>query len=242
MILRTVISLGWSPLLITTLSVVGYLYEWPIELLAPILIIILVIGLVTAATGASEKDLEKLSQKLRQLAGYFNRRFMGNSPLSIFAIIESLFNVDNPKLRDWVRACDMSQRIFHAWGDGFISRVESDIRTRSFKAYLRTYLNELWLINSHYHEFVEQFYEVAEKFELPQETIDQYNRFVVEYNAFAQNFRESISELKKFARTEIEPPSVKMARELSGVKPPPTTQEREEKLPKAPRDNRGYYL
>jgi hypothetical protein len=242
MILRTVISLGWSPLLITALAVVGYRYEWPIEILAPILIIILVIGLVTAATGAREKELEKLSQKLRQLAGYFNRRFMGNSSLSIFAIIQSLFNVDNPKLWDWARACDMSQRVFNTWSSSFVSRVESDIRARSFKTYLRTYLNELWLINSHYHEFVEQFYEVAENIELPQETIDQYNRFVVEYNAFAQNFRESISELKKFARTEIEPPSVKLARELLETKPPQTTQEKEEKLPKTPRDNRGYYL
>ena len=241
MILRTVISLGWSPLLITALAVVGYRYEWPIEILAPILIIILVIGLVTAATGAREKELEKLSQKLRQLAGYFNRRFMGNSSLSIFAIIQSLFNVDNPKLWDWARACDMSQRVFNTWSSSFVSRVESDIRARSFKTYLRTYLNELWLINSHYHEFVEQFYEVAENIELPQETIDQYNRFVVEYNAFAQNFRESISELKKFARTEIEPPSVKMARELSGVKPPQTTQEREEK-PSQPTEHKGYIL
>ena len=241
MILRTVIGLGWSPLLITALAVVGYRYEWPIEILAPILIIILVIGLVTAATGAREKELEKLSQKLRQLAGYFNRRFMGNSSLSIFAIIQSLFNVDNPKLWDWARACDMSQRVFNTWSSSFVSRVESDIRARSFKTYLRTYLNELWLINSHYHEFVEQFYEVAENIELPQETIDQYNRFVVEYNAFAQNFRESISELKKFARTEIEPPSVKMARELSGVKPPQTTQEREEK-PSQPTEHKGYIL
>ena len=241
MILRTVISLGWSPLLITALTVVGYRYEWPIEILAPILIIILVIGLVTAATGAREKELEKLSQKLRQLAGYFNRRFMGNSSLSIFAIIQSLFNVDNPKLWDWARACDMSQRVFNTWSSSFVSRVESDVRTRSFKTYLRTYLNELWLINSHYHEFVEQFYEVAENIELPQETVDQYNRFVVEYNAFAQNFRESISELKKFARTEIEPPSVKMARQLPETKSPQTTQEREEK-PSQPTEHKGYIL
>ncbi len=241
MILRTIASLGWSPILITALAVVGYIYEWPIEILAPILVIILVIGLVMAAIGAREKELEKLSQKLRQLAGYFNRRFMGNSSLSIFAIIQSLFNVDNPKLWDWARACDMSQRVFNTWSSSFVSRVESDVRTRRFDIHLRTYLNELWLINSHYHEFVEQFYEVAENIELPQETIDQYNRFVVEYNVFVQNLRDSISELKKIARTEIEPPSVKMARELSGVKSPQTTQEEEEKPPQ-PTEHKGYIM
>ena len=185
--------------------------------------------------------MEKISQKLRQLAGYFNRRFMGNSPLSIFAIIESLFNIDNPKLRDWVRACDMSQRVFNTWSSSFVSRVESDTRTRRFDAHLRNYLNELWLISSHYHEFVEQFYEVAEKAEIPQETVDQYNRFVMEYNAFAQDFRDSISELKKFARTEIEPPSVKLARELSPVKPFQTTQQ-EELKPAQPTEHTGYIM
>jgi len=143
---------------------------------------------------------------------------MGSSSLSIFAIIDSLFNIDNPKLWDWARACDISQRIFNTWCSSFISRVESDIRTRRFDIYLRTYLNELWLVNSHYFEFVEQFYEVAAKVEIPRETIDQYNRFVMEYNAFAQDFRDNISELKKVARTEIEPPSVKFAKELSVVK------------------------
>jgi len=218
MILRTIISWGWSPILITALAVVGYIYEWPIAALAPVLIIILVIGLAMAVIGAKEEEAEHSSQKLRQLAGYFNRRFMGNSSLSIFAIIASLFNIDNPKLWDWARACDMSQRVFNTWCNSFIARVESDTRTRRFDAYLRTYLNELWLISSHYYEFVEQFYEIAEKVELPRETIDQYNRFVVEYNAFVQNFRDSISELKKVARTEIEPPSVKFAKELAKAK------------------------
>jgi len=241
MILRTVVSWGWSPILITALAVVGYIYEWPIEVLAPVLIIILVIGLVVAATGAREKEVEHLARKIKQLAGYFNRRFMGNSSLSIFAIIESLFNIDNPKLWDWARACDISRRVFNTWCDSFISRVESDIRARRFDVYWRTYLNELWLINNHYYEFVEQFYEVAEKIELPQETVDQYNRFVVEYNAFAQNFRDSISELKKFARTEIEPPSVKLAKELSGIKPPQATHEGEEK-PSQPIQHKGYIM
>ena len=217
-VLKTIVNWGWSPILITALAVVGFIYEWPIGVVAPVLIIILVIGLVVAVIGAREKELELSSQRLRQLAGYFNRRFMGSSSLSIFAIIESLFKVDEPKLWDWARACDMAQRIFDTWCSSFISRVESDIRTRKFNVYLRTYLNELWLLNSHYFEFIEQFYELAEKVEIPRETIDQYNRFVMEYNAFAQDFRDNISELRKVAKTEIEPPSVKFAKGLSEVK------------------------
>ncbi len=241
MILRTIVSWSWSPILITALAVVGYIYEWPIEILAPVLTIILVIGLVMVVTGTREKEVEQLSRKIRQLSGYFNRRFAGNSSLSIFTIIDSLFKVDNPKVWDWARACDMSKRIFNTWCDSFISRVESDVRMRGFTVYLRTYLNELWLINNHYYEFVEQFYEIAEKVETPRETIDQYNRFVVEYNAFVQNFQDSISELKKIARTEIEPPSVKLAKELSGMKSPQATPEGKEK-PSQTTEHKGYYL
>jgi len=240
-ILRTIINWGWSPVLITALAVLGFIYEWPIELVAPLLGVILVIGLVVAVIGARERQLELSSLRLKQLAGYFNRRFTGNSSLSIFAIIDSLFKVDNSQLWDWARACDMSARIFNTWCNSFISRLESDIRTRGFSAYLRTFLNELWLINSHYYEFVEQFYEIAEKVEIPPETIDQYNRFVMEYNSFAQNFMDSIAELKKVAKTEIEPPSVKFARELSRVKPLQATKEGEAKPSKATRD-KGYYL
>jgi len=214
--LRTIVSWGWCPILITALAVVGFIFEWEIWVVAPYLFIILAIGLVIAVVRAREKQLELSSQRLRQLAGYFNRRFTGTSSLSIFAIIDSLFNIDNPELWDWARACDMVQRIFNTWCDSFIDRVESDIRTRRFDIYLRTYLNELWLVNSHYYEFIEQFYEIAQKVEIPKETIDQYNRFVVEYNAFAQDFRDNISGLKKVAKTEIEPPSVKFAKELPG--------------------------
>ncbi len=217
-ILKTIIKWVWCPILITAVAVVGFVFEWEIWIVAPVLGVILVIGLVVAVIGAREKQLELSALRLRQLAGYFNRRFMGSSSLSIFAIIESLFKVDEPKLWDWARACDMAQRIFDTWCSSFISRVESDIRTRKFNVYLRTYLNELWLLNSHYFEFIEQFYEVAEKVEIPHETIDHYNRFVVEYNAFVQDFRESISELRKVAETAIEPPSVKFAKELSVVK------------------------
>jgi len=217
-ILRTIVSWGWAPILITALAVVGFISEWAVWVTAPVLIIILIIGLVVAVVRARGKELELSLQRLRQLAGYFNRRFTGNSSLSIFAIINSLFKVDNPALWDWARACDMAQRIFNTWCNSFIDRVESDIRTQRFSVYLRTYLNELWLVNAHYYEFVEQFYEVAERIEVPRETVDQYNRFVVEYNAFVQDFRDNIAELRKIARTQIEPPGVKFAKELSVVK------------------------
>ncbi len=240
-ILGTVVSWGWSPILITALAVAGYIFGWEVWAIAPVLFVILVIGLVVAVVNAREKQLELASLRLRQLGGYFNRRFTGNSSLSIFSIIDSLFSIDEPQLWDWARACDMSQRIFNTWCSSFIDRLESDIRTRRFDVYLRTYLNELWLMNSHYHEFTEQFYEVTQKVKIPQETTDQYNRFVMEYNSFAENFRDTIAELKKVAKTEIEPPSVKLAKELSVVPLPKASQDREVKPPKAT-EHKGYYL
>ena len=217
-VLRAVINQGWSPILIVALAVIGVIFEWEIWIFAPVLGVILVIGLVVAARGAQERELELSFLRLKQLAGYFTRRFMGNSSLSIFAIIDSLFNIDNPKLWEWARAGDISQRVFNSWCTSFISRVESDIGNRRFDVSLPIYLNELWLVNSHYYELVEQFYELAEKFEIPQETIDLYNRFVMEYNAFVQDFRDNISQLKRVAETAIEPPSVKFAQELPAVK------------------------
>jgi len=217
-ILRSIINRGWCPISITALAVVGYIYEWPIEALAPVLVIILVIGLVVGASGAKEKQLEQLSLRLKELAGHFNRRFMGDSSLSIFVVIRSLLTSDNAKVWAWARECEVAQRIFNTWCSSFVSRLESDIRARRFDAYLRTYLNELWLVNSHYYEFVEQFCEVAEKVELPRETIDLYNRLVMEYNAFVQDFRDNIGELRRFTRTEVEPPSVKFAKELPVAK------------------------
>jgi hypothetical protein len=199
-------------------ALVGSVYKWPIEALAPVLVAVLVSGLVTAVTGTRRQRLELSLSRLRQMAGYFNRRFMGESSLSIFAIIDTLFTIDNPKLWDWARACDMAKRLFNTWCDSFINRIESDVRSGRPQAYLYTYLNEMWLVNSHYHEFIEQFYEVAGTVEVPKETKDQYNRLVMEYNAFAQDFRDTISELKKVTRTEIEPPSVRFAQELTAAK------------------------
>jgi len=215
---KNVLNWVWCPLLITVLAVLGYVYQLPIEVVVPVLVVILAVGIVTAVIRAKSSELEISAVRLRQLSEYFNRRFMGNSSLSIFAIIDSLFSVDNPKLWDWARACGMSQRIFDTWSNNFISRVQGDFRARNFAVYLHTYLGELWSMTSHYYEFVEQFCEVAEKIEIPHETIDQYGRFVIEYNAFAQNFRDNITELRKVTRTEIEPPSVKFARDLSVVR------------------------
>lgn len=217
-IIKSILKQGWYPVLITALALVGYRYQWPMFVLAPVLIFVMLTGLVVVAVNAREKELEMASLKLRQLAGYFNRRFAGNSSLSIFSVIDGLFAVDNPRLWDWARACNMSQRIFNTWCSGFIVRLESDIRTRRFDIYLHTYLNEMWQVNSHYYEFIEQFYEIADKYDLPRETLDLYNRFATEYNTFVQDLRDNISELKKMAKTEIEPPSVKFARDLTLVK------------------------
>ena len=101
MILRTIVNWGWSPILITVLAVIGYMYEWPLEILAPVLAIILVIGLGLMATGVRGKEMDRSVSRLKQLAGYFSRRFADNSSLSIFIIIDSLFKVDNPKLWDY---------------------------------------------------------------------------------------------------------------------------------------------
>jgi hypothetical protein len=212
--LKAIVNRGWYPALITLLAVLGVLYRWPVEWVTPALIFILAIGLVVTAIRARERQMERAVFKLRQLAEYFARRFMGDSSLSIFAIIDSVFNIDNPKLWDWARACDMSQRIFNSWCSSFINRMESDFGVTKLADYLSTYLNELWQITSHYYEFVEQFSEIAAKVEVPPEALEQYHKFVMEYNAFVQDFREHITELKSVARTGIEPPSVKLAQEV----------------------------
>jgi len=218
MILRTILIWGWSPIVITTLAILGYRYEWQLEIIATVLVLILIVGLVMAVLGARERELELALLRLRQLAGYFNRRFMGKSSLSIFSVIDTIYAIDNPQIWEWARACGMSQRVFDAWCESFIVRVESDLRTRRFDVYRRAYLNELWLMSTHYYEFIEQFYELAQKVEMPRETVEQYNRFVMEYNGFVQNFQDNIAEMNKTAKTEIEPPSVKFAKELVGVK------------------------
>lgn len=240
-ILRTVVSWGWSPALMIAVAVLGIIYQWPVILVGVALGALFIVGLVVAVVSAGEQQMEVASLKLRQLAGYFNRRFMGTSSLSIFAIIDSLYNVDNSQLWDWARACDMSQRVFDTWYNSFIDRMESDTRTGRFSVYLRIYLDELWSVNNLYHEYVEQFSDIAGKAEIPVAIIDQYNRFVVEYNTFVSNFQDIIALLKKVAGTEIEPPSVKIARELV-VTPPPDTGREKEIEPSQTTQRGGYYM
>lgn len=213
-VLKVIVYHGWALIIITIMAIIGSVFDWPITVLATIIGIILVIGLTTAIVDAREKELEKSSQKLRQMTGYFYRRFMGDSSLSIFAIIDSLFKTDDHKLWDWARACDMAGRVFNTWCSSFSSRLEVDSKTGRFTTYLRNYLTELWLITNLYYEFVEQFNEIAQKVALSAETLKQYNRFVVEYNSFAEQFRELIGELKQMACTEVEPPTVKLAEEI----------------------------
>jgi hypothetical protein len=204
----------WVPLLLTAISVAGLVLGWPLEYTVPALVIIFAVGLTTIIIGYRKNQLELASLKLSQLAVYFARRFTGNSPISIFAIIEGVFNIDNPRLWDWARACYSSQRILSDWCNSFVTRIEGDVRSRKSASHLGNHLNELWLINGHYFEFIEQLYEVGQSFEFTRELTDQYGRFVMEYNAFVQDFRENISELRKVVKTAIDPPSVKMAREL----------------------------
>lgn len=218
-VLSVILRWGWCPILITAVALIGRQYEWPLWLLALVMVVLFIIGLAVAVTTAREKSVERASMRLKQLAGYFNRRFTGDSSLSIFVIIRSLLTSDNARVWGWARETEVAQRIFNTWCDSFSERVESDIRTGRFALYLRTYLSELWLINSHYNEFMEQFYEVAQAMPLPPELIDQYNRLVEEYNAFVQQFQDNIAELRRVARTEIEPPSVKFAKAITAAKP-----------------------
>jgi hypothetical protein len=218
-VIAAIVRWGWCPILITAVALIGRQYEWPLWVLALIMVILLIIGLTVAVSTVRDRAVERAAMRLRQLAGYFNRRFTGDSSLSIFVIIRSLLTSDNARVWGWARETEVAQRIFNTWCDSFTDRVESDIRTRRFVLYLRTYQSELWLINSHYNEFMEQFYEVATSMELPPELIDQYNRLVEEYNAFVQNFRDNVAELRRVARTEIEPPSVKFAKPISATKP-----------------------
>lgn len=214
--LRSILSRGWYPALITAIAVIALIFYdvIPYTAIVPTLIVILCIGLVVAIIDARKNELELQSMRLSQLASYFHQRFTGNSSLSIFAVIDSLYSMENPKVWDWARACGMSQRILDSWSDNFIARVETDLRHRRYTVFLHTHLNELWTMNNHYYEFVEQFCEIVDKFQVSQDTLAQYGRFVTEYNAFAENFRETITELKTIARTQIEAPSVKSAPEL----------------------------
>ncbi|MFC1967167.1 hypothetical protein ACFLV2_00765 [Chloroflexota bacterium] len=216
--LKTLLKWGWYPAVITALAVVALIYGWRIEYVVPALVVILAIGSVVVAIGARDKQMGIAAARLQQLADYFSRRFMGTSSLSIFAIINTLFNTETPKLWEWARSCDMARRIFNTWCNSFVARMQNDIRAKKLAVFLSTYLNELWAITDLYYEYAQQFYEIAENSEIPPETLDQYNKFVMEYNAFVQDFRDTIADLRKVAKTSIDPPSVKFAKELTRLK------------------------
>ena len=142
-VLKTTLLWGWSPILIMVFALMGRIYEWETWFLATAIGVTLLAGLIIAIVSASERQLESIAVRLRQQAGYFSRRFTGTSSLSIFAIIDTLFNMDDPQLWDWARSCDMCARLIDTWFDSFIHRIEGDTHTGRFSIYLRVYLNEL---------------------------------------------------------------------------------------------------
>ena len=212
-----ILSRGWYPALITVIAVLSLIFYETIDytITVPVLIVLLCIWFVLAFINARKNQLEMQSMRLSQLATHFNRRFMGNSALSIFEVINSLFGMENTQVWEWARGAEMTRRIFDSWAENFATRVESDLRNRRYTVFLNTHINELWAMNNHYYEFIEQFAEIAQKFDVPRDSIDQYNKFTAEYNVFVQNFREAINELRAIARTQLEAPSVKTARELA---------------------------
>ena len=229
----------FSAVIIAGVAVAGLLYEWPLEILAPVLSVLLLAGILVTVSYYNTVKLKNSLWKLKELGVYFVHRFVGNSSQSIFTIINSLFTMDNAGLLEWVRACNMSQQIYNAWCNSFVSRMENDNKSQRSNVYISVYLHELWSLLTHYQEYIEQFYEAAGKVDIHPETVDQYNRFVAEYDPFVQKFREYISNLKKANKTEIEPPSVKLFRELT-VKPlPQPGPKKATEIPKHD-ENKGY--
>ncbi len=212
--IKAVFTKGWAAMLIAALAIAGFLLEWPMEAFIAGIASVLIIFMALSAVTAREKMLDESAESLKELSGYFYHRFMGESSLSIFAIINSLFKTDNTRLWEWARSCDNAQRVFNTWCDSFNTRLETDHRTRRFSAYLRISTKELWLMVKMYQEYIQQFAEVANHIELPVETIEQYKRFCVEYNTFVGQFRDLLAGLRRVARIEIEPPSIKMAPDI----------------------------
>jgi len=214
-----IIKRGWFAALIAVVAVLGLIFYDTISytVTVPVLIVMLCIGIVTAVINARQAQVERQSVRLSQLAAHFSRRFMGNSALSIFAIIDTLFGMENQQVWEWARGAEMTRRVFDSWTEHFAERVEADLRSRRYTSFLQTHINELWAINNYYYEFIEQFSEIAQRFEAPRETVERYGKFAEEYNLFVQNFRDAINELKTIARTQLEAPSVKTARELAAA-------------------------
>jgi ABC-type multidrug transport system fused ATPase/permease subunit len=212
-----IVKRGWFPALITAVGVLGLIFYDKISytITVPVLIVMLCIGIVVAVINARQAQVERQSLRLSQLAAHFSRRFMGNSTVSIFAIIDTLFGLENQPVWEWARGAEMTRRVFDSWAEHFAGRVEADLRNRRFTSFLQTHINELWALNNHYYEFIEQFSEIAQRFEVPRETVERYRKFTEEYNLFVESFRDAINELKTIARTQLEAPSVKTARELA---------------------------
>ncbi|MDD4635433.1 MAG: hypothetical protein WC231_06155 [Dehalococcoidales bacterium] len=216
--IKAVITRGWAAILIAALAMAGYFLDWPIEAFIASIASVLIIFIALLAVGAREKMLDESAESLKELSGYFYRRFMGESSLSIFAIINSLYRTDNTKLWEWARSCDNAQRVFNTWCDSFNTRQETDHRTRRYSAYLRVSAKELWIMVNMYQEYIEQFAEIANRMDVPIESLEQYQKFGVEYNTFVHQFRDLIAALRRVARIEIEPPSIKLAPEISRIK------------------------
>jgi len=212
-----IIKRGWFAALLTAVAVLGLIFYDNVSytITVPVLIVLLCIGGVMMAINARQAQVERQSLRLSQLAGHFSRRFMGNSTVSVFALIDTLFGLENEQVWEWARGAEMTRRVFDSWAEHFAERVEADLRGRRFTSFLQTHINELWAINNYYYEFIEQFSEIAQRYEVPRETVERYHKFAEEYNLFVENFRDAINELKTIARTQLEAPSVKTARELA---------------------------
>ncbi len=211
-----ILKRGWYPALITAFAIVSLVFYEVIPYAAsvPVLAVLLCTGVIGAYINARRNQLELQSLRLSQLATHFNRRFMGNSQLSIFEIINGLFGVENEQIWEWARGCEMARRVFDSWAENFAARVESDLRGRRHIVFLQNHINELWALNNHYYEFTEQFVEIVNRFDVPRDVLDKFNKFTEEYNVFVQNFREAINELKQISRTQLEAPSVKQIKEI----------------------------
>ena len=211
-----ILKRGWYPALITVIAVLSLVFYDVIPYAAsvPVLVVMLCIGGIGVYINARKSQLEMQSLRLSQLATHFNRRFMGHSQLSIFEIINGLFGLENEQVWEWARGCEMARRIFDSWSENFAARVENDLRSRRHIIFLQTHINELWALNNHYYEFTEQFAEIVNRYDVPNDVFGQFNKFTEEYNVFVQNFREAINELKTIAHTQLEAPSVKLVREL----------------------------
>lgn len=213
----TILKRGWYPTLITIIAVLSLVFydTIPYTVVVPVLVVLLFIGIIIAIIGTRQERLQGQSVRLSQMATHFQRRFTGNSTLSVFAIIDSLFEMENQQVWEWARGCEMARKVYDSWAENFADRVESDLRSRHYIQFLKTHINELWSLNNHYYEFIEQFSEIARRFEVPADTIEQYGKFIEEYNLFVQNFREAVNELKAVARTQLEAPSIKLAPEIT---------------------------